>query len=122
MIKTLLKTLAVMTVLLALAGAPAMAETQLDQEQASRNAHAIISPDGFSQSFTAGKSGKLDKISLLLSCCYTSDGTFRDEAIQVPIHVRVAGAEFIIPGGTRIPSDYQWMDIPLDPAPDVGAD
>jgi hypothetical protein len=128
MIKTLLKTLAVLAVLLAIAGVPAMAETQLDQEQASYNAGAIVDDSGWSQSFTAGKSGKLDKVSLLLACCYDNVGNFFDypTVLSGDLHIKVAGTEVAVPAGTFTPpadafGAYIWNDIPMDPAPDVEA-
>ena len=107
-----------------------MPETQLDQEQTSQSNFSILGQYGASQSFTAGISGNLDKVSLCIGCCWNHN---LDDLLVSPqgyIHVRVAGTEVIKHGMELFsPDEYEvsstppryWRDFPLDPAPAVVA-
>jgi len=105
-----------------------MAQTtlgELDQEQEDDSQGSVrIGESGYSQSFTAGKTGKLDKVSLRISCCYDNNGFRMEpprEATDGTLHVKVAGTEVTIPGEEIFLQNGfpYWKDISIDPAPEV---
>jgi hypothetical protein len=71
-------TLAVIGVALMLSSGVALAEVRLDQQQTLTDGGSVLLDDNMTdklgQTFTAGQSGKLDKVSLYVGCCADASG------------------------------------------------
>ena len=76
--KRILMTLTMMTVLLSLAVAPALAESQLDQSYELHNGSFGIGAAGLYEAVEVGTTGTLDKVELLLACCGGTGTPTRD--------------------------------------------
>lgn len=122
--KRILTTLAMMAVLLSLAAIPAMAQSQLDQSQTTVNNTSTMDVPFVSQTFTAGQTGRLDKVSIYLGCCEI------DPSVPAPVpealQIEVEGTQYSLQlydpvQGSSGFFDDGWVDIPLDPAPFVQA-
>lgn len=79
--KRILKTLAVMALVLCLVMGAASAATLLDQQQTAVGAQMSVPPEGLAQTFTAGKSGTLDRIDLYAGL--TEGATPGDLSVEV---------------------------------------
>jgi Bacterial Ig-like domain len=121
----ILKTLAVMAVMLCVAAVPAMAQSELDQSQTNISSRwDMQDPD--KQTFTAQKSGTLDRVELHASCinmCHYDyfngfptgmwveiNGTGVTDGLGDPPH----GVDVLLPGST-------WYSMPISPTPFVRA-
>ena len=109
----------------ALAAGPVMAESQIDQSQTVNDYHVVWDVPFTEQSFTAQKTGRLDKVSIYLGCCYTP-GIPSETPNPNPILVELEGTQaYIDDWYTGTDSCWscgmRWVDVPLDPAPFVEA-
>jgi Bacterial Ig-like domain len=115
----ILKTLAVMAVMLCGAAVPAMAQSELDQSQTVVNQFwATSEPD--KQTFTAQKTGTLDKVSVYVGC-----PTIRCEQDlnQFTVTLEIGGTQSA-PEVREFNLDDRfgrWYDVPLDHPPFVEA-
>jgi hypothetical protein len=121
--KRILKTLAVMAVMLSLAVVPAMAESELDQSQTTiDNFWVMQEPDG--QTLTAQKTGTLDKVSVVVGCEPSADPYFYMPCFNYApaLVVEIKGTQSDPPVAlVSLNPGRQWYDVPLDPAPFVEA-
>src|SRR5215213_2707131 len=81
----ILKTLAVMAVMLCVAAVPAMAQSELDQSQTVINQFwGANAPDKQKQTFTAQKTGTLDEVFVYVGCGFCSIGA-SDVAVEIGV-------------------------------------
>jgi len=116
----ILKTLALMAVVLSLAAAPAMAQSELDQNQPAINVEWVMQePD--KQTFTAQKTGTLDKVTIYASC----DVDFACDPVQFgapTLVVEIKGTQSDPPATYVYLYPYLYgYDVSLNPAPFVEA-
>lgn len=117
----------------------ALAESQLDQQQTSSNPGYSWSVDRWNwlagQTFTAGVSGQLNKVSIYAGCCMNKDEVLApgqppgDLLVKIYAMDSTTGypSDFVL-GSGRAPSSsfttngtLAWVDVALDPAPGVVA-
>jgi hypothetical protein len=109
--KRALLLLTTMALTLVVASGTAMAEPQLDQQQASSDWAIHVSSRGAYQAFTAAKTGKLDKVSLYIGCCGTAG------VPTSPLRVAVGNAEVMLPASSFTnDGSLEWVDIPFGSA------
>src|SRR5215210_1273844 len=116
--KRILITLAVMAVMLSLAAAPAMAQSELDQSQPIINQSWIMQePD--KQTFTAQRTGTLDLVTIYVQC----GGFACNQDVGGPVlTVEFSGSQSDPSFGYTTLDEHRYgYDIPLDPAPFVEA-
>src|SRR5215211_7343281 len=121
--KRILKTLAVMAVMLSLAAAPAMAQSELDQSQYAFNAEWVMQEPA-KQTFTAQKTGTLDKVAIVVGCddSFIREPPFCGSIIDgFPLTVEIKGTQSDPPPQKFVVRGLDWYDVPLDPAPFVEA-
>jgi hypothetical protein len=115
----ILKTLAVMAVMLCVATVPAMAQSELDQSQTVVNQH-WVSQEPDKQTFTAQKTGTLDKVSVYVNCL----SHICEQLVDSPstVTLEIGGTQSVPPVSefSLFPGPG-WYDVPLDPAPFVEA-
>jgi Bacterial Ig-like domain len=112
--------LTTMALALVVASGTALAEEpQLDQQQTSSDGRIHVTSEGAYQSFTAGKTGKLDKISLYIGCC-SAEGI---PASDLRVSVQTATLPFTEIAQVMIPASsftndgsLNWVDIPFGSA------
>ena len=112
--KRILITLAVMAVMLSLAAAPAMAQSELDQSQPSIDGGwTMQEPD--KQTFTAQKSGTLDQVTIYPRCfnCFTF--------VNLMFIVEIEGTQYNRAEFGPSRGDWSVLHYYLDPAPYVEA-
>src|SRR5919112_15429 len=112
----ILKTLAVMAVMLCVAAVPAMAQSELDQSQTVVNQlWATSEPD--KQTFTAQKTGTLDKVSVYVDC---RSSNCEQNPNQFTVTLEIGGTQSA-PEVREFNLDVpygRWYDVPLDQPPD----
>ena len=115
----ILKTLAVMAVMLCVAAVPAMAQSELDQSQTVVN-QFWVSQEPDKQTFTAQKTGTLDKVSVYVNCLSHICEQWPFGSFTVTLEI---GGTQSTPEVREFPLDPGpgWYDVPLDPAPFVEA-
>jgi Big-like domain-containing protein len=111
--------LTTMAMTLVVASGTAMAEPLLDQQQTSSDWGIHVTSEGAYQSFTAGKTGKLDKISLYIGCC-SAEGS---PASDLRVSVQTATSSFTEIAQVMIPASsftndgsLNWVDVPFGSA------
>ncbi len=120
--KKILKTLAVMAVIVSVAAVPAMAQSELDQSQTTTDVPVVMDRSHASQTFTAQKTGTLDKVSVHVGCCEGGDWISDSSALFVKVEGIQSGSVgegLVDTGGWRFGSE--WREVPLGPAPFVEA-
>ena len=124
---------------LLLACGVALAESQLDQQQTSSNSGYSWSVDRWNyltgQTFTAGISGQLNKVSIYAGCCMNKDEVLApgqppgDLLVKIYAMDSTTGypTDFVLGSGRAPASSFPtngtltWVDVALDPAPGVEA-
>jgi Bacterial Ig-like domain len=111
----ILKTLAVMAVMLCVAAVPAIAQSELDQSQTVVN-QFWVSQEPDKQTFTAQKTGTLDKVSVYVNCLSPC------EQFPFTVTLEIGGTQST-PEVREFPLDPgpRWYDVPLDYPPFVEA-
>jgi hypothetical protein len=111
--------LTTMAMTLVVASGTAMAEPLLDQQQTSSDGRIHVTSEGAYQSFTAGNTGKLDKISLYIGCC-SVEGSL---ASDLRVSVQTATSPFTEIAQVMIPASsftndgsLNWVDVPFGSA------
>ena len=121
--KRILKTLATMAVMVCLAALPAIAQSELDQSQAVIDTGwSSNEPDR--QTFTAQKTGTLDKVSVWVGCMPSEDPNWfmpcDNGTPTVALEIKGTQSD---PPAQQFPVSpgAQWYEVSLDPAPFVEA-
>src|SRR3712207_15052 len=101
--------LTTMAMALVVASGTAMAEPQLDQQQTSADGRIQVTSRGAFQTFTAGKTGKLDKVSIYIGCCGAEGVPTSDLRVEVlaatSAHVMIPASSFTNNG------TLNWVDV-----------
>ena len=125
--KRILKTLAMMAVMLSLAVVPAVAQSELDQSQPIFNRSWAIQEEHVKQTFTAQKTGTLDTVELHVEC-FSLCASFNNGGIPTLMLVTINGTGVTDvhgdpPRGGEFLGDNasSWYTIPIYPAPFVQA-
>jgi hypothetical protein len=119
---SVLLAMAVMSVMLSLAAVPAVAQSELDQSQTTVDAPLLFDRAKFSQTFTAQKTGTLDRVFFHVGCCESPYSPPENS----PIAVKVEGMQSASVGeGILVWNGFfftgTWVYVPLSPSPLVEA-
>src|SRR5215216_1722367 len=109
--------LTTMALMLLMASGIALAETQLDQEQTLTDGgfatvDQIITTPEPAQTFTAGKSGTLDKVSLYVGCCVDASGSFGGTPPPFGLFVGVYEVDSVDSTGSPLGDPIGWGSVP----------
>src|SRR5215213_1127100 len=120
----ILKTLAVMAVMLCLAAVPAMAQSELDQSQTVINHFWVEGPA--KQTFTAQKTGTLDKVFVYVNCREPSCDSMGTQGFAiVEIGGTLSGPPWYPPGYVQVERQIDvslggaWYEVSFSAAPFV---
>lgn len=116
--RRILKTLAVMGVMLCVAAVPAMAQSELDQSQTDTS-HGWLIQQPDKQSFTAQKTGTLDRVLVNIAyceVCYYGNGG------NITVEIKGPDGDTLGEATSGLLWSFHWYDFPFsDPAPFVQA-